>query len=41
VGSNYSFTAGKLYNLRADQFVKSHGDVIGPQVVYAVFQAIG
>ena len=40
VGSNYSFTAGKLYNLRADQFVKSHGDVTGPQVVYAVFQAI-
>lgn len=41
VGTVYGFEAGKLYNLRSDAYVKSHGDITGPQVVYAVLQAIG
>lgn len=41
VGTAYGFQAGKLHNLLADAYVKGHGDITGPQVVYAVFQAIG
>jgi hypothetical protein len=41
VGADYGFKSGKLYNLLSDAYVKSHGDITGPQVVYAVFQAIG
>lgn len=41
VGTAYGFQAGKLYNLRADAYVKGHGDITGPEVVHAVFQAMG
>jgi hypothetical protein len=41
VGTDYGFKAGNLHNLCADEYVKSHGDITGKQVVYAVFQAIG
>ena len=41
VGTRYGLQPGKLRNLQADAYVKGHGDITGPQVVYAVFQAIG
>ena len=40
IGSPYEFTAGKIHNLQADQFVKNHGDVAGEEVAYAVLAAI-
>lgn len=36
----YSFETGKVYNLKADEFIASHGDVTGSQTAYAVLQAI-
>jgi hypothetical protein len=39
VGSSYQLTPGKIHNLLADAFVKSHGDVTGPEVVTAVAAA--
>ncbi|MEO3748673.1 hypothetical protein [Plantactinospora sp. B5E13] len=41
VGGEYTFRAGRVYNLRADAFIRSHGDVSGPQVGYALLNAIG
>jgi len=40
VGGRYLFTPGQVYNLRADQFVGSHGDVTGRQVAYALLTAM-
>jgi hypothetical protein len=40
VGGGYPFAAGRVYNLRADRFIASHGDVTGPQVAYALLRAI-
>jgi hypothetical protein len=40
VGTRYDFVAGRAYNLRADAFVKGHGDVTNPQVVHAVLAAL-
>ncbi len=37
----YRLTARKVYNLLADAFVKSHGDVTGPQVANAIVNAVG
>jgi hypothetical protein len=37
----YQLTARKVYNLLADAFVKSHGDVTGPQVANAIVSAVG
>lgn len=39
VGGQYEFTAGSIYNLKADDLIKDHGDVTGPQVAYAVLNA--
>ncbi|MDQ3000229.1 MAG: hypothetical protein M3Y08_03035 [Fibrobacterota bacterium] len=39
-GKPYEFTAGKLHNLLADEFVKDHSDVGGEEVAYAVLAAI-
>lgn len=36
VGGDYDFTTGSIYNLNADTFIKSHGDVTGPQVAAAI-----
>jgi pimeloyl-ACP methyl ester carboxylesterase len=41
VGATYSFAAGTVNNLRADDFVKDHGDVAGIQVAYAILNAAG
>ena len=40
VGRVYAFAPGRVYNLRADQFISSHSDVTGPQVAYAVLNAV-
>ncbi len=37
----YQFAAGKVHNLQADQFVKSHGDVGGKQIANALLFAAG
>lgn len=37
----YQFTAKKVHNLQADQFVSSHGDVAGKQVANAILFAAG
>lgn len=39
-GSAYSFKAGKVYNLAADELVKDHGDVTNQHVVNAVLHAM-
>ncbi len=40
VGERYTFAPGRVYNLRADRFIKDHGDVRGPQVAYACARAM-
>lgn len=39
VGSDYKFSLGKVYNLRADDFIEDHGDVCGEEVAYAILAA--
>jgi hypothetical protein len=41
VGATYEFAAGTVNNLRADDFIKDHGDVAGIQVAYAILNAAG
>ena len=41
VGGDYTFAAGKVYNLKADDFIKGHSDVTGFQVAYAILTAVG
>jgi hypothetical protein len=38
--ASYSFERGKLYNLKADDFVASHGAVSGREVANAVLRAV-
>lgn len=40
VTDNYSLAAGKVYNLRADDFIADHGAVKGPQVAHAILTAV-
>ena len=40
VDGTYHFTARKVANLHADQFVSGHSDVSNPQVAHAVYTAI-
>jgi hypothetical protein len=39
VGRPYQFASGKVYNLRADSFVRDHNDVTGHQIAYALLNA--
>jgi hypothetical protein len=41
VGGAYTFAAGKVYNLKADKFIKDHSDITGHQVAYAVLNSVG
>jgi hypothetical protein len=36
----YAFSTGKLFNLRGDDFISSHGDVTNKQIVNAVLNAV-
>ena len=36
VGNAYTFAPGRVFNLRADDFIKDHSDVTGEQVAYAL-----
>jgi hypothetical protein len=40
VGGAYAFQPRVLHNLLADDFIKDHSDVKGPQVAYAVLSAL-
>jgi hypothetical protein len=40
VGGDYDLRAGKVHNLLADDFIRNHGDVAGPQVGYAILRAV-
>jgi hypothetical protein len=40
VGGSYTFKAGKVYNLSADAFIKSHSDVVSDAVAYAILSAV-
>lgn len=40
VGIPYDFQQGSVYNLKADEFIKDHGDVAGFQVAYALLHAV-
>lgn len=40
LGGDYTFAAGKVHNLKADKFIKDHGDVTGRQVAYAVLNSV-
>jgi len=37
----YQFTAKKIHNLRADNFISGHSDIEGPQVANAILFAAG
>jgi hypothetical protein len=39
-GSAYSFQAGKIYNLNADQFIQGHSDICKREVAYALLKAV-
>jgi hypothetical protein len=41
VGGSYTFQAGRLHNLLADQFIKDHSDVSGKEVAHALLAAVG
>lgn len=38
--SAYQFQQGKIYNLKADEYVKNHSDIKGPQIAYAIVKAM-
>jgi hypothetical protein len=40
VGETYSFQRHRVFNLRADNFIKDHGDVTGHQVAYAFLHGL-
>jgi hypothetical protein len=40
VGETYSFQRHCVFNLRADNFIKDHGDVTGHQVAYAFLKGV-
>lgn len=40
VGGAYAFTAGKVYNLNADTFIKGHSDITRDEVAHAVLAAV-
>ncbi|MEE6262667.1 hypothetical protein [Plantactinospora sonchi] len=40
VGGGYAFRPGRVHNLRADTFIRSHSDVSSPQVGYALLNAL-
>lgn len=40
VGGQYQFAPGRVANLRADAFIKDHGDVAGTQVAHAVLSGM-
>lgn len=40
IDGNYSFTAGGVYNLKADRYIKDHSDIKRPQVAKALVAAM-
>jgi hypothetical protein len=40
VGEAYPFLAGRVHNLRADRFIRSHSDVTNRQVAHALLRAV-
>lgn len=40
VGKSYTWRAGKLHNLNADEFISDHSDVTGREVAYALLSAM-
>ena len=40
VGESYNFQRNRVFNLRADKFIKDHGDVTGHQVAYAFLHCL-
>jgi hypothetical protein len=40
IGGIYSFSAGKLFNLEATEFINEHNDVAGKEVANAVVEAV-
>ena len=41
VSKPYPFGPGGIYNLKADRFIKDHGDIAGHQVAYAFLVSVG
>lgn len=40
VEDKYDFEGGQIYNLRADEFIGHHGDIVRPEVAHAIVSAI-
>jgi hypothetical protein len=40
LGEQYQFQPGKVFNLRADNFIHDHSDVKGPEVAYAFWHGL-
>jgi hypothetical protein len=40
-GSPYSLTAGRIANLRADNIIQGHGDIVKPETAWALAVAAG
>lgn len=41
LGEPYTFEPGKLYNLRADDWISDHSDICKNEIAYAVLAAVG
>ncbi len=40
VGGRYQYAPKRVANLKADDFIRDHGDVTGQQVAYAILTAM-
>lgn len=40
-GAPYSFTPGRIFNLCADKTIRSHADIVSPEIAWALISAAG
>jgi hypothetical protein len=40
LGRKYTFSRNKVYNLKADKFIRGHTEVTGDEVAYAILHAV-
>jgi len=39
-GKPYALTSGRVHNLRADDLITGHSDIVRPEVAYAILSAV-
>ena len=40
VGGDYTFEAGKVYNLNSDAFVANHSDIAKDEIAFALMKSV-